>query len=295
MDLCCHNPQLNNNQSANQQLKLQSSEIPEQSISDERNSVDSTQQSIPEQEKDFEREDGDEPQTLEETDYRSPLLAKPRVPVMNAQDKTVRDVVGYYKIPEPKNPSESLDPNNREHDHDVDILTGDYHFHVQEKQNRNFLDANKVQIGTSILGPHDSSKSSEVAQYRIKFFNNFKYRPIILVTTVPDDESPMGPHADVFVASVSEVRLDSFIVSVVRVDQYPNNGWGQKLHLDWVAIEYATSSNFFEAGPPRPQQQPPSIANFVRATLLGMMSQRGMEQNDIELNGEVAQEEEQIE
>jgi len=225
----------------------------------------------PEQ-KDFEREDVDESQVVdesqqaageleEETDmYKSPLTDKSRFPIKAARDKGVREVVGYYKVPEPKDPSQT---NLNYHDHDVDVLTGDYHFHIQEKQNRNFLDANKVQIGTSILGAHDNvALKHDVAQYRIKFFRPFQYRPIILVTPVPDGDDTIGPHADVFVASVNEIRLDSFVVSVVRLDQYPNNGWGQNLHLDWIAIEYET--NYPEAGPSSDPVQA-FIANMIPA------------------------------
>jgi len=108
----------------------------------------------------------------------------------------------------------------------------------------------------------------------------------------------MGPHTDVFVASVNEVRLDSFVVSVVRVDQYPNNVWGQKLHLDWVAIEYATATNFPEAGPPMPPQMSSQMPSLVEAFIRSMLpnaKRRSVEEDGIESNGEVAQQEYQIE
>jgi len=233
-------------------------ELPEQNISEKGKkntnkkleSFEDDEQSNESQTNDFEKRHGNQ---LEEDDEHQVL----HPPFMTHGEPT-RDVhrADTYPLIRSEVTSE---------DHDIDISSGDYHVQVHKKQNRNFFDANHVQIGTSRLGPHAVNGESQVARFRIKFFKEFQKRPIVLVSTVPGNSaspifsnstfSSMGPHSDVFVASISEIRLDSFIVSVIRVDQFPNNGWGQILHLDWVAIEYNTVE-YPDAGPnyfPTPQ------------------------------------------
>jgi len=88
------------------------------------------------------------------------------------------------------------------------------------------------------------NKPGEVAKFRIHFQKRFRTRPVILVTTVPEgaeNVNSIGPHPDVFVASVSDIGLDYFVVNIVRVDSVPHNGWGQELFLDWIAMEYGSS------------------------------------------------------
>jgi hypothetical protein len=125
-------------------------------------------------------------------------------------------------------------------DEGIKFTTGGLQINIHQNHAKNFLDASRVQVGTSLLGPH-SGKESHVARYRVKFIHPFVKRPIVLVTTVPEGaekQNDIGPHPDVFAASVSEIRLDHFVVNVVRVDSFPNNGWGQSLYLDWIAMEY---------------------------------------------------------
>jgi len=213
-------------------------EIPEQTISNERKTKLKPIQSKSIESKDLEKkkkdDDSDFQQDLE--GFESPFLKHPRVPIHDSPNHHgISSVVTDY-------------------DHDINVISGDYSLKVQENQNRNFFDANRVQIGTSVIGSFPKNGQPQegiIAQFRIRFFEPFQYRPVILVTTVPGsavDQGSMGPHTDVFVASVGEIRLDSFVVSIVRIDQFPNNAWGQNLHLDWIAIEY--SVNFPRAGDP---------------------------------------------
>jgi hypothetical protein len=125
-------------------------------------------------------------------------------------------------------------------DEGIKLTSGNMQINIHQNQAKNFLDAQRVQVGTSLLGPRDG-KLGGVARYRVKFLSPFQRRPIVLVTTVPEGaehQNSIGPHPDVFAASVSEIRLDHFVINVVRVDSLGNNGWGQKLYLDWIAMEY---------------------------------------------------------
>jgi hypothetical protein len=125
-------------------------------------------------------------------------------------------------------------------DEAIQFTSGGMQISIHNNHAKNFLDASRVQVGTSMLGRHDDSEG-RVARYLVRFITPFQKRPIVLVTTVPEGSqkrNDIGPHPDVFAASVSEIRLDHFVVNVVRVDTFPNNGWGQELYLDWIAMEY---------------------------------------------------------
>lgn len=138
-------------------------------------------------------------------------------------------------------------------DETLHVDSGGFHFEVQHNHAKNYLDADRVQVGTSELGAFTSLETGngQVAKYRIRFSQRFKKRPIVFVTTAPTSgsrEGVTGGHFDTFTASVSEVRLDQFTVNVIRVDTFPNNGWGQSLHLNWIALEYGDVVQ--EHGPP---------------------------------------------
>eukprot|EP00299_Pterocystis_sp_00344_P015428 c7705_g1_i1.p1 GENE.c7705_g1_i1~~c7705_g1_i1.p1 ORF type:complete len:382 (+),score=111.65 c7705_g1_i1:29-1147(+) len=136
-----------------------------------------------------------------------------------------------------------LQYDSAKHDNEaIRFTSGGYQINIHQNHAKNFLDARRVQVGTSLLGAHSSkSDNDRVARYRVRFLSPFQKRPIVIVTTVPEGsekQDDRGPHPDVFAASVTEIRLDHFVVSVVRVDSFPNNGWGQSLYLDWIALEY---------------------------------------------------------
>jgi hypothetical protein len=124
----------------------------------------------------------------------------------------------------------------------IKFTSGGYQINIHQNHAKNFLDARRVQVGTSLLGAHSGKNAEDrVARFRVYFLSPFEKRPIVIVTTVPEGSEKRddrGPHPDVFAASVSEIRLDHFVVSVVRVDSFPNNEWGQSLYLDWIALEY---------------------------------------------------------
>jgi hypothetical protein len=125
-------------------------------------------------------------------------------------------------------------------DEGIKFKSGGYEINIQHNHAKNFLDAQRVQVGTSWLGAHHD-KNGHIARFRVRFMQPFTKRPVVFVTTVPEGaekQTDIAPHPDVFAASVSEIRLDHFIVNVVRVDQFPVNGWGQSLYLDWIAMEY---------------------------------------------------------
>jgi len=130
--------------------------------------------------------------------------------------------------------------SDQNQDDGIKFSSGNLQINIKHNTAKNFLDASRVQVGTSLLGARSDSEG-RVARFRVRFLSPFTRRPIVLVTTVPEGaekQNDVGPHPDVFAASVSEIRLDHFIVNVVRVDSFPNNGWGQKLYLDWIAMEY---------------------------------------------------------
>jgi len=125
-------------------------------------------------------------------------------------------------------------------DEAIQLTSGGMQISIHNAHAKNFLDASRVQVGTSRLGAYDEGEG-RVARFRVKFIAPFEKRPIVLITTVPDGGDKkvvQAPYPDVFVASVSEVRVDHFVVNVIRMDEFPHNGWGQDLFLDGIAMEY---------------------------------------------------------
>lgn len=135
-------------------------------------------------------------------------------------------------------------------DGSIRVTSGGLQINIEPGYARNFLDSNRVQIGTSQLGRRLGSQGG-VARYRVRFIRPFQHRPVVVIQTVPEGTqqgNDVEPHSDVFVASVAEVRLDYFVVDVLRVDAM-GSGWGQDLYLDWIAMEYESDYPKATKGP----------------------------------------------
>eukprot|EP00300_Choanocystis_sp_HF-7_P003715 c12835_g1_i1.p1 GENE.c12835_g1_i1~~c12835_g1_i1.p1 ORF type:complete len:300 (+),score=51.19 c12835_g1_i1:49-948(+) len=168
--------------------------------------------------------ESDEPE-LHQNEFANPLRTTDAHPP--------RDILAQRLISHPQ-----------ESDSAVRMSAGNYEISIEDSH-VGFLNANRIQIGTSQIGARLERDANSVAKYRIRFCHPFSSRPIILVSTVPasaeGNDHSLGVHQDTFAASVSEVHADHFIVNVVRLDQTPRNSWGQNLMLDWVAMEYGTN------------------------------------------------------
>jgi len=179
------------------------------------------------------------------TNWENPLLDDSRPPIKTAEANELR--VGPQAVNSAQ--GEKVLAGT------MTLDSGDFHINVNPISSPNFLEANRVQIGTARLGSRGEKEHGKVAKFRITFAAPFVHRPIVIVTTVPgvaEGADSVGAYPDVFAASVAEIKADSFVVNVVRVDSLPSNGWGQELFLDWIALEYASSDypkGFMEASP----------------------------------------------
>jgi hypothetical protein len=93
-------------------------------------------------------------------------------------------------------------------DEGIKFKSGGYEINIQHNHAKNFLDASRVQVGTSFLGAHDD-KDGKVARFRVYFMNPFKKRPIVFITTVPEGaerETDISPHP----VSISEIGHNFF-------------------------------------------------------------------------------------
>merc|ERR1712048_76350 len=70
-------------------------------------------------------------------------------------------------------------------DQNLEFDSGSYHFVLHHNHAKNYLDASRVQVGTSFLSSHSSENGGKVVKYRVRFTNAFKQRPIVFVSTIP--------------------------------------------------------------------------------------------------------------